>query len=79
MSSFTNAMFQDLKHYLATGQDANDFNASGFALLHIIVKQQYHNRQDLIITLMTHSNADIDVTTTKECRTALHLAVEVSL
>ncbi len=49
----------------------------GYAPLHLIVKRQYGNRIDLIMTLMTYSNARIDVTTTKEGMSALHLAVEV--
>lgn len=59
------------------GEDANMVNDEGYAPLHLMVTRQYGNRMDLIVALMTYSYADINVTTTKEGRSALHLAVEV--
>ena len=56
--------------------DNDDNNFGDMAILHRLVTSCYVNRTDLVITLMTFSNADINLTTGNG-KTAFHLAVEV--
>ena len=46
------------------------------AVLHRLVTGHYTHKIDLVTTLMTFSDADIDLTTSRG-KTAFHLAVEV--
>ena len=59
----------------------DDINAlhhefDGMAILHRLVTSRYANQTELVTTLMTFSNADINLTT-RNGKTAFHLAVEV--
>lgn len=48
------------------------------AVLHQLVTRDYIHQRDLVVALMTFSEADIDLKTSEpEGKTAFHLAVEV--
>ena len=49
---------------------------SGDAPIHSIVRRRRKERPELLLILLTNSNADVDLKTRKRM-TALHLAVEV--
>ena len=54
----------------------NDDDFNGMAILHRLVTSRYANQTELVMTLMTFSNADINLKTGNG-KTAFHLAVEV--
>ena len=56
--------------------DVNIRNGEGEGPIHKIVKKKRRERVELLIALLTNSNADVDFTTSKNM-TAFHLAVEV--
>lgn len=56
--------------------DVNIRNGEGEGPIHKIVKKKRKERVDLLIALLTNSNADVHFATAKNM-TALHLAVEV--
>ena len=54
----------------------DDSEFGDMAILHRLVTSRYANQTELVTTLMTFSNADINLTTGNG-KTAFHLAVEV--
>ena len=79
-----NKCLQSLKFALNCKHKEEDINAlhhfdndlSDMAILHRLVTSCYTNQAELVMTLMTFSNTDINGTTGNG-KTAFHLAVEV--
>ena len=70
-------ILQALVDYLKSkAVDVNIRNGEGEGPIHKIVKKKRKERVDLLIALLTNSNADVHFATAKNM-TALHLAVEV--
>lgn len=61
------------------GEDPNQIEntRAGLAPIHYIVIKPHGNKQQLLVSLVVHGNADVDLTTTMNARTALHLAAKV--
>ncbi len=67
---------QALIALLREGHDANEKNESGDAPVHAIVKHKRGKRMDLLLTLFTHSNANLNLPAAED-NTALHFAAMV--
>lgn len=71
-----------MKELLDKGDDPNkvEDDGDGLGAIHYVVIKDHANKQELLVGLVIHGNADIDLTTTAQSRiTALHLAAKVNI
>lgn len=66
---------------LKSGEDTNAVETNkeqGYGPIHYIFAERHKKKRELLLTLLVHGNANIDLTTTKDGLTALQIAVKVS-
>lgn len=69
-----------MKVFLEGGEDPDEVeeHGGGFGPIHYVVTEDHSNKQELLVGLVIHGNANVDLTTTAQSeRTALHLAAKV--
>lgn len=59
-------------------ESINFVDKHGHGAIHYLVTEKHKSKRQLLETLVIQEAADVDLTTTKQGYTALHLAVEVS-
>jgi len=72
---------QALEVLLKSGEDTNAVETNkeqGYGPIHYIFEGRHKKKRELLLTLLVHGNANIDLTTTKDGLTALQIAVKVS-